>query len=340
MRGEFSSSESQVSAADTSNTVRRRRRIMEEFKKLDVYSKTIEEVSEKTDSGAVVSILTYAVIIFLVVSETSLYLQGSQKVEFTVDKSFRELLQINVDVEFPYMPCGSLSLDVMDISGNQQNAVSSSMSKLKLDEEGRVLGHESKDDPREIGCRIKGFFQVKKVSGNFHIAVGQSYSHSSHHMHDVRLPQLVSFNASHIVHRLSFGDDFPGVIQPLDGTRQIASVSGQYQYYTKVVPTEYHGSWGRVIQTNQYSVTDYFRPMGLTMMGPTVLPGVFFWYDFNPIRTILHENSVSFVYFITSLCATIGGVFTVAGLLDSVIYRAYTTSKRMLSKNNTALPIY
>jgi hypothetical protein len=32
------------------------------------------------------------------------------------------------------------------------------------------------------------------------------------------------------------------------------------------------------------------------------------------------EKRPSFTYFLTSLCAIVGGVFTVAGIVDSVLY--------------------
>ena len=52
-----------------------------------------------------------------------------------------------------------------------------------------------------------------------------------------------------------------------------------------------------------------------------MLPGVFFIYDISPIKVKFTEKQQSFTYFLTSLCAIVGGVFTVAGMLDSCLFR-------------------
>jgi hypothetical protein len=51
-----------------------------------------------------------------------------------------------------------------------------------------------------------------------------------------------------------------------------------------------------------------------------VLPGVFFIYDISPIMVKFTEKRPSLSYFLTSLCAIVGGVFTVAGIIDGILY--------------------
>lgn len=51
------------------------------------------------------------------------------------------------------------------------------------------------------------------------------------------------------------------------------------------------------------------------------LTGVFFIYDISPIMVKFSEKKKSLTYFLTSLCAIVGGVFTVAGIIDSAIYQ-------------------
>ena len=43
-------------------------------------------------------------------------------------------------------------------------------------------------------------------------------------------------------------------------------------------------------------------------------------YDLSPIMVHITETRKSFLHFITNLCAVIGGVFTIAGILDKVVY--------------------
>ena len=49
-------------------------------------------------------------------------------------------LKINIDFTFPRMACSLLSLDVMDISGEQHLDVSHTVYKTKLDKEGNIVG--------------------------------------------------------------------------------------------------------------------------------------------------------------------------------------------------------
>ena len=55
---------------------------------------------------------------------------------------------------------------------------------------------------------------------------------------------------------------------------------------------------------------------------PPLEAGVFFIYDISPIMVTFREERPAFSYFLTSLCAIVGGVFTVAGIVDSCIYSA------------------
>ena len=45
-------------------------------------------------------------------------------------------------------------------------------------------------------------------------------------------------------------------------------------------------------------------------------------YDLSPIMVKFTERTKSFAHFLTGVCAIIGGVFTVAGIIDSLIYNS------------------
>ncbi len=94
-----------------------------------------------------------------------------------------------------------------------------------------------------------------------------------------------------------------------------------------MVPTEYHFASGNVVDSCQYSVTDQFKSAHDPTKG-FVLPGVFFIYDISPIMVRFTEKRPSFSYFLTSLCAIVGGVFTVAGIIDGFIYSSGVLSSR------------
>lgn len=64
------------------------------------------------------------------------------------------------------------------------------------------------------------------------------------------------------------------------------------------------------------------------------IQGVFFFYDLSPIKVTFKEERRSFLAFLTSACAIVGGVFTVSGIVDSTIWAGQRAvrKKRELGK--------
>ncbi|XP_065844191.1 endoplasmic reticulum-Golgi intermediate compartment protein 3-like isoform X3 [Oscarella lobularis] len=182
------------------------------------------------------------------------------------------------------------------------------------------------------GCRVSGYLEVAKVAGNFHFAPGKSFQQSHVHVHDLQPFGVSSFNISHTFHRLSFGTDYPGIQNPLDGRSAIDNAgSMMYQYFVKVVPTVYKKLSGKVIRTNQYSVTKHEKGIKLAGgLGEQGLPGLFVLYDLSPMMVQITESRRSFMHFLTGVCAIIGGVFTVAGLIDSMIYHSMRSLQKKM----------
>ncbi|KAG0479992.1 hypothetical protein HPP92_010623 [Vanilla planifolia] len=177
------------------------------------------------------------------------------------------------------------------------------------------------------GCNIHGFVDVNKVAGNIHFAPGKSFHQSSFPFLDLFAFQA-EHNISHKINKLSFGKEFPGVINPLDGAQWIQRrSSGMYQYFIKVVPTIYTDIRGHKINSNQFSVTEHFREGNFYPKPP---PGIFFIYDFSPIKVIFTEENKSLVHLLTSICAVLGGVFTVAGIFDSFVFHGHQAIKRKM----------
>jgi len=182
------------------------------------------------------------------------------------------------------------------------------------------------------GCQVYGYLLVNKVAGNFHFAPGKSFQQHHMHVHDLQPFRNFKFNLSHTIHRLSFGREFPGIINPLDGVAKASEKekdgAGMYQYFVKIVPTTYKSLDGNILNTNQFSVTEHFKSLqGESSHG---LPGVFFMYELSPIMVEFKEQKKSFAHFLTGVCAIIGGVFTVAGIIDSFIYQGMKSLKKKM----------
>eukprot|EP01117_Protostelium_nocturnum_P017237 TRINITY_DN698_c0_g1_i1.p1 TRINITY_DN698_c0_g1~~TRINITY_DN698_c0_g1_i1.p1 ORF type:complete len:376 (+),score=129.04 TRINITY_DN698_c0_g1_i1:114-1241(+) len=364
--------------------------LLASLKSFDAYPKTLEDYRIKTFSGAAVSVVAGAFIIWLFIAELALYLSSEVHPELLVDTTRGEKLRINLDVTFHNLPCGYLSVDAMDISGDHQLDVDHNVFKQRLNSLGLPVSSappvkqvdigtkkEGDDKPkstscygapnREVcetcedvldayrkaswipqpeqyeqcvregysqklqeqsgeGCKVYGFLEVNKVAGNVHFAPGKSFQHQHMHVHDLQPFKNMNFNLSHHIHKFSFGLEYPGIMNPLDNLQKDAHAShGMYQYFLKVVPTEYKSFGGEVINTNQYSVTEHFKVL---RGGEHGLPGVFFMYELSPIRVKYSESSKSFAHFLTGICAIIGGVFTVAGIVDSFIYTSMKSLKK------------
>lgn len=177
----------------------------------------------------------------------------------------------------------------------------------------------------EEGCNIAGDVTVSRVQGSFHFAPARDLHRGGLFMVDLPLPEeAASFNTSHVIHKLAFGKVFPGMVSPLDGrSHQLPEGdSGLFQFYIKIVPTLFEPLQGAEVETNQYSVTEHFQRRTASA---AVIPGVYFYYDLSPIKVHIYETHhyKSGLHFLASVCAAVGGVFTVAGLIDSLLYHSH-----------------
>jgi hypothetical protein len=62
--------------------------------------------------------------------------------------------------------------------------------------------------------------------------------------------------------------------------------------------------------------------------GDRGLPGVFFMYDLSPMMVTIKETRRSFLHFLTEVCAIVGGVFSVASLVDGALYQGMRTLRK------------
>lgn len=173
-----------------------------------------------------------------------------------------------------------------------------------------------------VGCRIVGKVVVNKVGGNVHVALGRSTIRDGKHVHEFNMHDVSGgFNTSHEIHHVSFGETVDGVLAPLDGTTKIVKHgSYMFHYYIKLVPTVFTDHWDNQVYTNQYSVTDSARNVQVRNGELSGLPGVFIVYDFSPFLMAKTEKVKPWSYIFTSICAIIGGVFTIASLLEMVVH--------------------
>ncbi|RHY90836.1 hypothetical protein DYB35_004422 [Aphanomyces astaci] len=140
-----------------------------------------------------------------------------------------------------------------------------------------------------------------------------------------------SFDNTHHIKTLTFGQEYPNMKNPLNSRNKTlpSDQRGAFQYFLRVVSTDYSFLNGDEIKSNQYSVTEHFLQM--TPTGHKGLPRVSFVYEFSPIKFRIEQTQNGLFPFFTSICAIVGGVFTVMGLVDSAMHQLSTKALKQPS---------
>ena len=315
-----------------------------------VYPKAEEEALTHTSSGNSLTLITLALSTLLFLSELYTYLAASYTHSIHVDTSLAHRIPISFNISFPHLQCSLTSIDVMDVSGEVQVDAHTDIYRTRLSAGGIKIGApftdlhlesgsggiEHRVDRRGEGCLVSATLAVNKVAGNVHIALGASHAHDTaanqqagggKHMHMFQLPEVMNFDASHHIVDFRFGPTVPTAIYPLDGvTNTVAPpyTSAHFQYFIKIVPTLYTSAYNVTTRTHQYSVTSQTHyiggPLGLAGGGQQRIPGVFFVYDLSPFMVHVREKRVGFGQFLVSVCAIVGGVVTIAGMISSCVF--------------------
>ncbi|OQS00917.1 golgi family protein [Achlya hypogyna] len=178
------------------------------------------------------------------------------------------------------------------------------------------------------GCRISGHLDVAKVAGKFYFAPSKIFQSGYLIADDVLDSTFKVFDNSHTIHMLTFGQEYPNMKNPLNKRVKHlgAGKRGAYQYFLKVVSTDYSFLNGAEIVSNQYSATEHFLQM--TPTGQKGLPGITFAYEFSPIKFRIEQTQKGWLQFLTSVCAIVGGVFTVMGLVDAAMYNLVSSKRK------------
>lgn len=267
------------------------------------------------------TVVSSILVVVLICSELGVYTTVETVNHIAIDKVNRRPAKITLSATFFHLSCDDVHLDLEATKGNEGSLTDSEVEKTPAGVE---------------GCSIKGVLEVPKVGGNFHFATGTLGGGKAGSFITLRNGVFMlggpssGANLSHTIHHLSFGDDFPGLLNPLEEVTNIVPTDvGQYQFHIKVIPTMYKPLRRRHILSNQYSISEQFVRLDLlsAMQGGNQ-PGIYFYYDFFPVIMEYRERKPSFLNFLTRVCGIIGGIFTVAGVIDGILHRASESVKK------------
>ena len=245
--------------------------------------------------------------------------------------------------------------------------------KWRLDEHGKRFDrqeyhtHRGEDNPFQImldyddikamrkeiiardGCEVAGWANIKRLAGNFAFLVRQEailaaeedlttmdalISRHMRHMGGAPIEATAAqlLNSSHIIHTFRFGQAYKGQNRPLEGTAQIdRTATGLDRYFVKVVPVTFTPSFGRKVQSHDYSVTEYYEDVeGKT----ATLPGMLIMYEPWPTRVTKRETRLGLLHLLVRLCAVIGGLWTVCGIMNRGVHAGVVKIARLLRGKN------
>ena len=273
-------------------------------------------------------------------------------------------LQVNIDIDFYNLPCELLSMEIRNQLGLNVQNIEGNLTKYVLNTKHEIIGftpysleslgrfghdhdHIAQPDYELVktqlknkeGCKLKGEFFLDAVPGVFIISP-KAFSPT---IERLRREGLDYINVEHIINDLSFGEKIHrfkllgfgfeqyGLMNTLARKKRINEKFPMvYQYYLKIVPTKFSYYNGKTYNKYQYTVNSFSE----NSIDRSAL--LFFRYDLSPITVEYKHTKMSFLTFLINVFAILGGVFTVAGIIDAIIHKSVLLLLRKAEMNKIA----
>jgi protein disulfide-isomerase-like protein len=191
---------------------------------------------------------------------------------------------------------------------------------------------EERDD--HPGCMMSGFLLVNRVPGNFHVEMRSKN-------HNINPPGA---NMSHVVNSLSFGPSIsksmerkmkliPDDYFSIENTRAMDDrfyindkLHQAFHHYIKVVSTSIEVN-KRYMGENSVLAYQMVQSSQIMQYTDEEIPEARFAYDLSPMSVRITRTGKHWYEFLTSMCALIGGTFTVVGLLSGFLGTVFKPKK-------------
>ncbi|KAH9737182.1 Endoplasmic reticulum vesicle transporter protein [Citrus sinensis] len=330
------------------------------LKSLDAFPRAEEHLLQKTQSGALVSIIGLVIMASLFMHELRYYITTYTVHQMSVDLKRGETLPIHINMTFPALPCDVLSVDAIDMSGKHEVDLDTNIWKLRLNSYGHIIGTEYLTDLVE-----------KEHEGHKHDHDKDHKDDSDEKLHAFGFDEAAENMIKKVKHALESGEGCRvyGVldVQRVAGNFHI-SVHGLNIYVAQMIfggaknvnvshvihdlsfGPKYPGIHNpldgtvRMLHDTSGTFKYYIKivPTEYRYISKDVLPtnqfsvteyfstfnefdrtwpAVYFLYDLSPITVTIKEERRSFLHLITRLCAVLGGTFALTGMLDRWMYR-------------------
>ncbi|KAL3701958.1 hypothetical protein R1sor_019980 [Riccia sorocarpa] len=159
------------------------------LRSLNAFPRAEEHLMQKTASGAAVTILGLILMVTLFIHELSYQLSTTVVHEMSVDLTRGQKLPIVINMTFPALPCGALSLDSIDMSGKHEVDIDTNIWKIRINKDGYILGSEYISDlvegehTSDIAKEEAAAKKAMEDAGHFHQDSFTGESHEQYHEH-------------------------------------------------------------------------------------------------------------------------------------------------------------
>ncbi|KAL9143951.1 hypothetical protein ABFS82_14G267700 [Erythranthe guttata] len=330
------------------------------LKSLDAFPRAEEHLMLKTKSGALVSIIGLVIMATLFLHELTYYISTYTVHQMSVDLKRGETLPIHINITFPSLPCDVLSVDAIDMSGKHEVDLDTNIWKLRLNNDGHIIGTEYLSDLVEKGNTAHGHDDhkdhqeesehkiklhnldqeaenmVKKVKqalangegcrvyGVLDVQRVAGNFHISVHGLNIFVAQMIFEGSSHV--------NVSHIIHDLSFGPKYPGIHNPLDETSRIL----RGASGtfkyyiKIVPTEYKYISKEVLPtnqFSVTEYFSPIhefdrnWPAVYFLYDLSPITVTIREERRSFLHFITRLCAVLGGTFALTGMLDRWMYR-------------------
>ncbi|GLT49012.1 hypothetical protein SLA2020_225980 [Shorea laevis] len=120
--------------------------VKQAIKSLDAFPRAEDHLLQKTQSGALVSVVGLVIMAILFLHELRYYITTYTVHQMSVDLKRGETLPIHINMTFPSLPCDVLSVDAIDMSGKHEVDLDTNIWKLRLNSYGHIIGTEYLSD--------------------------------------------------------------------------------------------------------------------------------------------------------------------------------------------------
>ena len=238
-------------------------------------------------------------------------------------------IPVNIEVDLYNLPCELLSMEIRNDLGLVVQNIEGNLTKYNLNTKQEVIGqkqyllenlgrfghdhdHIAQPDYELVkqqlknkeGCRLEGQF-LHKIKDLYFGPAQDTKSRFA---------------------RLGFL--FKGLVNTLSGKQRINDKHPMiYQYYLKIVPSKDKYISGRESNKYQYTYNSFAD------LVYNALPILYFKYDLSPITIEYKHTKMSFLTFLINIFAILGGVFTIAGIIDAIIHKSVLVLLRKAEMN-------